>query len=355
MEGQQLVRLDRLCVAASVLVLLITALACVACNAPLEVISQPTVTISHATDTPSPPIDAVIVEPVLGTVPTAVVTPTSVVPANVGRDFSFLAGTWASEDEFTPVFEIDANGTFTFTYDYDDLTDVDVELPSLVFTGVITVEDDQYLVDIPFTTSLVPHGNLLLVDGYFDYVLRKVGLDGRFQPYQPVNATRLPGVDSSAVISVSIVDSWTGLSPLAPVESNYKLNAGEDGLMGTAFFSVAGYGDPITATTAISLPLAAWQEALEVLGSTSLETIPYLPVFSFTDYYPSVLLVIKTRDQEYRFESKSQGQGYVPWKVTVDDQEYVTFSDNPTRALQILQPYLAKNVLDALKDEAWPR
>lgn len=239
-------------------------------------------------------------------------------------------------------------------YNFDKIVDPDVEYPSLVFTGVIWIEDGQYLVNAPFTTSLIPQANLLLVDGYFDYVMHKGEADGGFQPYDPANATRLPPVESSTVISASIVDFWTGLSPLAPVESQYELHAAEEGLVGMAFFSVAGYENPITATTAISVPPAVWQEALAVVADMPLETGPYLPAFYVTDDYPSVALVIKTADNEFRFESQSQGQDYVPWKVLVNDQEFVTYSDYPAKALQVLEPYLARQVLEGLKEQAWP-
>ena len=358
MKEQRLICADGFRGLALLCALLIAVTVFVACNSPPEAISAPAATDHDVLATTTPPNSASIVEPVTDIVSTAVLTPASFVTTSVitssGTDFSALSGTWASEDDFTPIIEIAANGAFTSTYNYADFFDTDAELPSLVFPDVISVADGQYLVDAPATTSLVLHGNLLLVDGYFDYVMHRIGSDGSSQPYQPINATELPSIDSGTVISVAIVDSWTGLSPLAPVESHYALNTGPKGLEGTAFFSVAGYVDPITATTPISVPLAAWHEALDALTGTPLESGPYRPVFSIVDHYPRLAMVIKTVDQEFRFDSTSQGVAYVPWRVVVNGQDYVSYSDYPAQALQVLEPYLARPVLEELKNQAWP-
>lgn len=322
--------------------LLVAVVACTACYGLPEVTTQPSGAVEVAADTTALQAAAATVEPVADVYTTV----------NAPTDFSILAGAWGVEDYFTPKIEIDAHGAFTSTYYSGEPVDSGVEVPSLVFTGVVRFEDGQYLVEAPSTTSLIPQANLLLVDGYFDYVMQRVEADGSFQPYDPADATRLPPVDSTAVISVSIVDSWTGLSPLAPVESQYELNAGEGGLVGQVFFSVAGYTDPITTTTAISVPLAAWQEALAALSDMPLETGPYLPAFYVTDHYPKVAIVIQTADRIYRFESQSQGLDYVPWRVLVNDQEFVTYSNYPAKVLHVLEPYLARGVLEELMDSA---
>ncbi|MBE2234040.1 MAG: hypothetical protein IAE85_11145 [Anaerolinea sp.] len=336
MPGLPMLCLNRLRLAVSITTMLVVLGVSSACFTQPEVVVPPTV----------PPV------PDAELVPTTAPTVTAVVPTDAETGFSALAGTWTSEEFFAPTMEIDAHGAFTLTYSYEDLSDADVAVPSLVITGSIVLEDGQFWTDSRFVTSLIPRSNLLLLDGYFDQILTRAGPDGRAEPYQPVDAISLAAIDSGKVISVSIVDSWTGLSPLAPIEAHYSLDADADGLTGMAHFSVAGYTAPITATAAISLPLGAWQEALAVLAGTPLEPGPYLPLFTHTDDYPTVALVIATADQVVRFESQSQGQDHVPWRVTVDGQEHVTYTDSPARALQVLKPYLAGHVLESLMNQA---
>lgn len=351
MNGQRILSTTRWRAAAQISTLLVVLGASSACFSPPEVAPLPTGSVAAATVAASP-TDIVTVAAVADTAPMVAMTTTVVVPPHVDAGFSAIAGTWSSEEFFAPVLEIGADGAFTLTHNYDDLGHDGADIPSFVITGSISVEEGRFLTDSSLAASLIPHGSLLLLDGYFDLILHRIGPDGNIQPYQPVGAIELPLIDSGMVISVAIVDSWTGLSLLAPIESQYNLNAGADGLDGTAHFSVAGYTDPITATVAISIPLADWQEALTALAGTPLESGPYLPVFSHTDDYPSVAFVIATSDQELRFESQSQGRNYVPWKVTVNGREYVTFGDSPARALQVLKPYLAGNILETLLDEA---
>ncbi|MCB0234894.1 MAG: hypothetical protein KDI07_18080 [Anaerolineae bacterium] len=115
MKRQRIASLASLRPTATVLGLLIAGVAVAACFAPSEVTSRPTAVVAVATDTDDSHADAATVVPVADADPVRAVMPTSVITANASTDFNILAGTWGSEDYFTPIIEIDATGAFTST------------------------------------------------------------------------------------------------------------------------------------------------------------------------------------------------------------------------------------------------
>ena len=59
-------------------------------------------------------------------------------------------------------------------------------------------------------------------------------------------------------------------------------------------------------------------------------------------------------DDSGRF-GQSQGSRHIPWSVTVGRDQYVTYSDTPLQALDLLDPYLAREVQQELFDLALAR
>jgi hypothetical protein len=122
-----------------------------------------------------------------------------------------------------------------------------------------------------------------------------------------------------------------------------------------AEFSVAGYTEAITQSVPISVPLAVIDELRALLESTPLEVGEYKPLFSHTDDFPSISIAVESSAGDLEFASSSQGSRHVPWRVVVGEDHYVTYADTPAQALDLLDPYLAREVQEALFDLALSR
>jgi hypothetical protein len=179
-----------------------------------------------------------------------------------------------------------------------------------------------------------------------------LGADETLQPFQPVGAIELPALAGSSVTSMTIVESWTGLSPVAPIEATFHLTPAPQGLKGVAHFSAAGYRDPITATASISIPVEILNQFLVMLAGTPLEEGPYQPLINHTDDYPSIALIVETSAGQFTFDTQSQGETHVPWRALIEGREYVTYADNPAQAWRLLDPYLARPIQTALIEQA---
>lgn len=267
-------------------------------------------------------------------------------PENV---IAALAGAWGSEDVYGPMLEILSSGAYTLTHDYGDEAKV-------VFTGTLLLEDGNILIEHFGSGLLTPHDNLLLLSGYWpdslSFILHRISPDGTLQPFQPVGTIELPALAGSMVTSMTIVESWTGLSPVAPIEATFHLTPAPQALEGFAHFSAAGYRDPITATAPISIPMEVFNQFLATLAITPLEEGPYQPLINHTDDYPSIALIVETSVGRFTFETQSQGENHVPWKALIEGREYVTYAVNPAQAWRLLDPYLARPIQTALIEQA---
>jgi len=214
-----------------------------------------------------------------------------------------------------------------------------------------------YLKSCPIMPSLT--ANLLLLDpvGEAGFVgtLRirhRVGGDGNLLAYEPPSTIGVPPIESEGIPTITIADRWTGLSPLAPIEAYFRLKPTPGFFSGTAEFHVAGYTDAITRSVPISVPLAVIEELLALLESTPLEVGQYKPVFNHTDDFPSINIVVEGGSGNLGFASESQGSRHIPWRVVVGQDHYVTYADTPAQAFDLLDPYLAREVQEALFDLA---
>jgi hypothetical protein len=115
-----------------------------------------------------------------------------------------------------------------------------------------------------------------------------------------------------------------------------------------AEFSVAGYTDAITRSVPISVPLAVIEELLALLESTPLEVGKYKPLFNHTDDFPSIIIAVEGRAGDLGLATESQGSRHIPWRVVVGEDHYVTYADTPAQALDLLDPYLAREVQEEL-------
>jgi hypothetical protein len=256
------------------------------------------------------------------------------------------AGMWAADQGL--VLEVGSNGVFTLTYGSGRRH---TGLWSLQEDGGLALEGQPYIA--------VPHGNLLLLEGARGaatlHILHRVGKDGNLLAYEPASAIEVPPIDTTAILAITIADHWTGLSPLAPIEAYFRLEPTTHEFSGMAEFSVAGYTGALTRSVPISVPLAVVEELLALLESTPLETGEYKPVFNHTDDFPAINIAVEGRASDLEFASKSQDSRHIPWRVGVGHDHYVTYADTPAQALELLDPYLAREVQAELYDQALAR
>jgi hypothetical protein len=275
-------------------------------------------------------------------------TPTNAAKATipVQEEPTALLGRWA--DDRNRVLELGGNGVYTLSY---GSRQPDTGTWSLQEDGSLELEKQSYVV--------VPHGNLLVLDGadaaFTLRIFQRVDDDGNLLAYEPARAIEVPPIDSSAILTITIADDWTGLSPLAPIEAYFRLEPTTDYFSGTAEFSVAGYTDAITRSVPISVPLVVIDELLALLESTPLEVGEYKRLFNHTDDFPSIVIALEGRAGDLAFASESQGSRHIPWRVVVGQDHYVTYADTPAQALDLLDPYLAREVQEELFDLALAR
>ena len=300
------------------------------------------------TISPSPPDDSSA--DVMPTPTTPGPTPTSAAKATIPaqEEALTLLGIWADDTDF--VLELGGNGVYTRTYGRGQ---PDTGTWSLQEDGSLVLEGQSYVA--------IPHGNLLLlgrVDATATFTLRilqRVDDEGNLLAYEPASAIEVPPIDSSAILTITIADYWTGLSPLAPIEADFRLQPTTDYFSGMAEFSVAGYTDAMTRSVPISVPLAVIEELLALLESTPLEVGEYRPVFNHTDDFPSIVISVEGGAGDLGFASQSQGSRHIPWRVVVGQDHYVTYADTPAQALDLLDPYLAREVQEELFAQALAR
>jgi hypothetical protein len=260
-----------------------------------------------------------------------------------------LVGMWAEGGGVR--LQFGASGVYTQSYRSRD--------PD---TGTWALQKDGSLELEGQSGVLVPHGNLLLKErlggpgpGGTTRILHKVGEDGSLLAYEPSSPIAVPPIELANVLTLTILDGWTGFSPLAPIEAAYRLEATPDDFSGMAEFQVAGYTDLLTQTAPVSIPLAVVEELLTLLESTPLEKGTYKPLFSHTDDFPIVRIAIEGRSGDLEFATESQGSRHIPWRAVVGRDEYVTYADTPAQALDLLDPYLARDVQEALFELALER
>jgi hypothetical protein len=264
----------------------------------------------------------------------------------VQEEEAILLGMWAEDEDL--VLELRGNGVYTLSRGSGQ---PDAGTWSLQEDGSLVLEGQSY--------AAIPHGNLLLFDadsmGATLHILQRVGEDGDLLAYEPSNTVAVPAIGSPATVVITIQDSWTGLSPLAPIEAWFRLEPASDHFSGTAEFSVAGYTDAITQSVPITVPLAVIEEFLALLESTPLEVGKYKRLFNHTDDFPRIIIAVECRAGDLEFASESQGRRHIPWRVVVGQDQYVTYADTPAQALDLLDPYLAREVQEALFDLALAR
>lgn len=156
----------------------------------------------------------------------------------------------------------------------------------------------------------------------------------------------LPELES--IESIHIRNYWIGLSPTAPHIAEVTLLPTDGGFAGEISFSVRD----LQKTESVFISDADMTAFLDALAESVLVEGDYEPNIQWTDDYPDFSIEIQTTYGDVQFYSSSQGDGNVPWGMTVDGTEYVINSDQPAQALNLLQPHLHYDVFSSLMREA---
>ena len=171
---------------------------------------------------------------------------------------------------------------------------------------------------------------------------------------QPLT-TPLPMPTLMQTETVEIRNDWNGYSDITPILRHYKLRIEHQKLVGNAHVAIGGYGAAgihQQQTKRVTIPAAVTTKFLATLAKTSLQVGSYKPISDRTDDYPSIEIKLKIDRQQVIFSSQSQGNNYVPWKVTViqanKTTSYISNSAIPAQALQILDPYLDRQGIDRI-------
>ncbi len=158
-----------------------------------------------------------------------------------------------------------------------------------------------------------------------------------------------------AANTVEIQNDWNGYSDITPVLRHAKLQLQNGELVGNSHIAVGGYGAAgirQQVTTKVKIPAVVTAQFLATLAKTPLKTGVYTPTIVRADDYPRIRIVLKSPQQQAIFSSVSQGVNRTPWQVmvgTVDpSQNYITNSNLPAQALQLLAPYLNDPGIDRI-------
>lgn len=150
--------------------------------------------------------------------------------------------------------------------------------------------------------------------------------------------------------SIHVYDEWSGYSIISPLRARYFLGQEKDGFKGQAKFSAGEEERRREVVRDIMIPIDVTHAFLRLLSEVSVEPDEYCPVMDHTDDYPSIEIHLKIGDLSIQFFTESQGANHVPWGLRIGDETFVVRSSIPADALEILSPYLHKDVLDGLAD-----
>jgi hypothetical protein len=155
--------------------------------------------------------------------------------------------------------------------------------------------------------------------------------------------------------TVEIYNDWNGYSDITPILRHSKLRLDRQQLVGNSHIAVGGYGAAgihQQKTAKVQIPAAVTAQFLATLAKTPLQVGTYKPRLDAIDNYPSIQIRVTVSGRHITFSSQSQADNYVPWKVTLQQQdratEYISNSAFPAQALRLLNPYLDRPGLEAI-------
>ncbi len=165
--------------------------------------------------------------------------------------------------------------------------------------------------------------------------------------------------DFSDAYSITILDTWMGFSPIAPIKALYIIeeDSWENGFEGAALFSVGHeYHAAKRMAVTINVPTKAVEAFLKKLATARPEKGVYEPSIRWTDDYPRITVrVCYGMGQVIEFSTRSQGDEHIPWCVVHARKVHVVNSGCPAQALKLLAPYLARDALRQLTEQELSR
>jgi len=162
---------------------------------------------------------------------------------------------------------------------------------------------------------------------------------------KPSLQTLLPETDSMV-----ISEYWMGLSPVAPVSAGFVLKKTPTSFAGKATF-LAGYDSTQKKDSVdMEIPNSVAQQFFKILANAQLSSGPYKPKIEHTDDYPHNEIELHIGKETILFWTQSQGPGFVPWGLKLAGKEYVINSDLPDKAIQLLDPYMHRDVQKKLNE-----
>ena len=138
--------------------------------------------------------------------------------------------------------------------------------------------------------------------------------------------------------AIEIDYSWTGVS--GRLREVYSLRAVDGG------FEAEGVRDETRPITLPSSRISSTEiEAfLATLVHAPVLDRDYVPKVTRGDDHPSITVTLSRSRGHITFFSQSQGVGHVPWGVESGGRVYVVPDDTPARALQMLDPFLGRDL-----------
>ena len=161
----------------------------------------------------------------------------------------------------------------------------------------------------------------------------------------------LPPIDLNDVVEVRIQYNLHGYFESTPHNAEYRLQYKDDILVGEGRFSATYL--KIRKSTDISIPAEIVESFLRILETIRIQDKPCRSGRIMTDNYPYASISLLTDTGQTKIASTSQFKGYIPWCAIIHGYQYKVNSDIPMQALEILEPYLKRHILDKMTDESW--
>lgn len=151
--------------------------------------------------------------------------------------------------------------------------------------------------------------------------------------------------------SVTIWDSWMGLSEVGPISKRYELKPEGSQFVGKAFFSLGGGDSVKTKEAPMTVPSDTMRKFFSVLALSPLVKGEYKPLIEHTDDYPEVKIDVETASGKLSFFSKSQGDLAVPWGAFLGGESYTINDKKPMEAFKLLAPYVKEEEFKRFYEE----
>ncbi|MBT5529000.1 MAG: energy transducer TonB [Candidatus Scalindua sp.] len=185
------------------------------------------------------------------------------------------------------------------------------------------------------------HGDNLLVYKLFPNmtIYRKLDEVGKPLPIEHNSIMQFPLFDTSKIIGFHINEYYNNYTDLLAVNAEYQIVKENNEFTGEVKFNESSQHNDTT----IFVPKQNVQIFLKVLSQTPLINEIYQPLINHEHDYPENEIGLLFEDTVIKFYSNSQGQIHIPWRVTIDSKEYITYSENVMQAIVYIRSFMVHN------------